>query len=1611
MPTANRRCPLPRSLRGFPFFRIAVLLLGVSIATTPAAAGDPASICGDGVVGIGEQCDDGNTTAADFCDSKCASLCGDVDCSGAAQAPDALRVLRFAVGQPVVVTCAPECGVHENETTPREIPATGCADVNCDTKVSAADALAVLKRAVGQDVAVTCGYACYGSTCGDGQLCDEGWNCVSGPGGRPEQCDDGNSVEDDGCSTGCAVPVSACDDFQDDPSPAPPPREVEADAGGDREVLRGSLVELSAEVTAPPAAEVELCWILDPRPEDSEAALDDPGAANTFFYADEPGDYHLTLRAAAGDVVSHPSRAVVSARTVRADVPAETGERLVSADHALVMEVLPGAVEEETELSIELRRPEDLPEELADAEPAATYEFGPDGASFNSPIALRWEGEPDPDDAPVVVVAVDGEETADADAALSHLSSEGTAVEWETDHFSGAALLKLRAVALVVDGPLVAGVGHRFEISYSAKAPFGPAGLSVATQREGAFAVAPQVLAPLPKTTVVDDLRYDSDLSLVLPGNTSASGLVSGLCVAPGTVRVGFEVKLSAAVIRAILPSGNFSRSPVVQLSAEVRCVGAGTAPVAVDDPVSIPFVASSAIVNPLGNDFDPDGRLDPASIEIVRKPFMGDAVANPDGTITVTLGGGLRLVDTVRYRVSDQDGFESNTATISLRRFDLPNNTPTLLDDAFTVAVGVAEDLAVLANDVDADGTLDPATVAVTQLPAEGDVQVNADGSVRYTPDPGFTGSDSFRYQAADNRGAVGASALVNVEVVSTTPAPVAVDDDDDTFEDESVDVDALANDTGLLAPSSLEVTIDPIFGSVEIVQSAGGDPVFRYTPPAASTGVGSFHYRVANPDGVFSNEALVRVFVTDPDNEPPVAVDDEASTPQATPVDIPIGVNDSDPDGLLTLGTEFIVTAPANGEAEPFGAGTFRYTPDPDFLGMDTFTYRIADNDNAVSNEATVTIEVFEIPNQAPVAEDDDFVVGPNAAALLPVLANDSDADGTLDPTSVVVTVAPSHGSAVPGADGRVSYTPTAAFVGDDTFSYRVADDDGDLSNVATVTIGVRDFAGVDGNPVDNISAAQVHFFAHYGSNFVDQGIGGFFGFNHADAAALANLTPISDYTWWFEGNPDSGEAGATAGFSMQTDLQSGVATYDAMSKIHAITGFTPGALFPDSGGTLTIEPVGGGTVSSVDAPPTLLDGGGDPTVFRGPFNRFRTEVQFADGEFTHLLLRAIELTPTSVRGVLMRVPAEEMELDMVTGMRHRPILDELAASTVDSLGFEPTLGIAVVFYNQEDNSAYFTGPGQRTVPLAAGRGVSLPAAQMAAPRVPCADRPTGVECMAGTREVLMAVNQTGTVTMHSPEDGSFLDTFLGKNAPNFVIESGWHLVQDPATNCLLFSDSDDRKVSKYDTDGDLITDAYITTAGGAGAMFTPRGLAFRDGELLVTDTVLGRILRFSGAGAFLGELATGVGTPNGLFVAASGDVMFSDESSSNPNDTVRLVPADGGAVRSVIGGGLSTPYQISALLDGNLAVASFGQNQIRVFGDGFPTIANVTVGTNPSSSGNMNPRGIWPLRNGNFLTTLSNGGGVAVLDPEMVPTAYVSTTALGSTFRFLSSVCLPE
>jgi hypothetical protein len=99
----------------------------------------------------------------------------------------------------------------------------------------------------------------------------------------------------------------------------------------------------------------------------------------------------------------------------------------------------------------------------------------------------------------------------------------------------------------------------------------------------------------------------------------------------------------------------------------------------------------------------------------------------------------------------------------------------------------------------------------------------------------------------------------------------------------------------------------------------------------------------------------------------------------------------------------------------------------------------------------------------NVPPVANHDAAATSVNTPVQIGVMANDTDSDGTIDPTSVAVATAPAHGAAaVNPTTGVITYTPAASFAGPDAFTYTVEDDDGATSNIATVSITVTGGGG---------------------------------------------------------------------------------------------------------------------------------------------------------------------------------------------------------------------------------------------------------------------------------------------------------------------------------------------------------------------------------------------------------------------------------------------------------------------------------------------------------------------------------------------------------------------
>ena len=182
------------------------------------------------------------------------------------------------------------------------------------------------------------------------------------------------------------------------------------------------------------------------------------------------------------------------------------------------------------------------------------------------------------------------------------------------------------------------------------------------------------------------------------------------------------------------------------------------------------------------------------------------------------------------------------------------------------------------------------------------------------------------------------------------------------------------------------------------------------------------------------------------------PAVADDSAITTEDIPVSIALLSNDG---ASAVASTLTVIGQPQSGAVTLDGLGNATYTPNLGFAGVDTFTYLVQDINGNASNLATVTITVNNIPN-APVAVGDNTFVPVNNTVIIDVLANDSDADGDIVPSTVTIVTAPSFGTASVNPDGSISYLAGANRTLD-TLQYTVSDATGLVSNVATVTIDV--------------------------------------------------------------------------------------------------------------------------------------------------------------------------------------------------------------------------------------------------------------------------------------------------------------------------------------------------------------------------------------------------------------------------------------------------------------------------------------------------------------------------------------------------------------------------
>ena len=329
-----------------------------------------------------------------------------------------------------------------------------------------------------------------------------------------------------------------------------------------------------------------------------------------------------------------------------------------------------------------------------------------------------------------------------------------------------------------------------------------------------------------------------------------------------------------------------------------------------------------------------------------------------------------------------------------------------------------------------------------------------NADGTFSYTPLANFNGADSFTYRAFDGSLLSGA-VTVSLTVNAVNDAPVALDDAFNGAEDNVVVGNVLANDSDV---EGTQLAAALVAGPAHGTLALNADGSFTYTPAANYFGSDTFTYRAT--DGAVQSAIATVTLAIASVNDAPLATDDEFTGPRNIPVIGNVLTNDTDVEGDALVAS--IVGNPGNGILALGPDGSFTYTPNAGFAGVDVFSYRASDS-LAFSNIATVSITVTGEGAAAPVAVVDAFSGDEDTSIAGNVLGNDTDANG--DTLTAALVAGPANGVLSLNTNGGFTYTPGANFFGTDSFTYQ-ASDGGLQSAVTTVTLTV--------NPVNDAPVA---------------------------------------------------------------------------------------------------------------------------------------------------------------------------------------------------------------------------------------------------------------------------------------------------------------------------------------------------------------------------------------------------------------------------------------------------------------------------------------------------------------------------------------------------------
>lgn len=459
--------------------------------------------------------------------------------------------------------------------------------------------------------------------------------------------------------------------------------------------------------------------------------------------------------------------------------------------------------------------------------------------------------------------------------------------------------------------------------------------------------------------------------------------------------------------------------------------------PVAGDDAIAVNEGGGPITFDPRVNDTDPNG--DAMTVAAAISGARGGVTFTTTSvTYTIQAGRSGPSVDQFVYSVKDT----ANLADTGVVVVTISNVAPTAVGDSVS-STSAGVDFNAMANDSDAGQD----RIFITGLsdPPHGAAYNFGGGTVRYVPDPGYSGSDSFTYTLKDEDGGT-ATGTISVTVNNF---PVAGDDSFLVGQSAFRTVDPRGNDTD---PDGQTLTItgktNGAHGAVTFTATS-----VTYAPTTGYLGSDTFTYTVSDGAGGVDTASVAITVIA---NTPPNAVDDTKVAVTAAPSMIsPLG-NDSDPEGQYQ--TVIATSSPAHGTTTINSFGTvITYTSSAGFTGTDSFTYTIQDTAGA-TDTATITVTV-NATNSPPNAVNDSLEAfgyfGATASGTLDVRLNDTDPEG--NPLTITGLTNGTKGTTTLLSNGSVYYfTNTTTAMGADSFTYTISDGAGG-TDTATVNVWI--------------------------------------------------------------------------------------------------------------------------------------------------------------------------------------------------------------------------------------------------------------------------------------------------------------------------------------------------------------------------------------------------------------------------------------------------------------------------------------------------------------------------------------------------------------------------